>query len=88
VAVADNGKNADYADGGGAPMPLMIAAPLDNPTTEMKGGPYSEGVYRCKHDENVYGWVDIRDSGSTIEVKFAAFNQHDKERLTMTFSTR
>jgi alkaline phosphatase D len=40
----DDGTNSDYAMGGGAPIPVIQAAPLDQ-TGTTKGGPYSEGAY-------------------------------------------
>ena len=40
----DDGSNSDYATGGGAPIPVIQAAPLDQ-TGSSKGGPFSEGRY-------------------------------------------
>ncbi len=40
----DDGTNGDYATDGGAPIPVIQAAPLDQTGSE-KGGPYSEGAY-------------------------------------------
>ncbi len=40
----DDGTNSDYADGGGAPIPVVQAAPLDQ-AGSTKGGPYSEGEF-------------------------------------------
>ncbi len=44
MIAVDDGTNSDYATGGGAPVPVVQAAPLDQTGTE-KGGPYSEGAY-------------------------------------------
>ena len=83
---ADDGRNSDYADGGGAPLPVIIAAPLDNDHTSVKGGPYSEGVYRPKKGENCYGLVTIRDEGSKVLLTFSGRNQEQKERILLIHS--
>jgi phosphodiesterase/alkaline phosphatase D-like protein len=83
---ADDGRNSDYADGGGAPLPVIIAAPLDNDHTSVKGGPYSEGVYRPKKGENCYGLVTIRDEGSKVLLTFSGRNQEQKERILLVHS--
>ncbi len=44
MVAMDDGSNSDYASGGGAPIPVIQAAPLDQTGSE-KGGPYSEGAY-------------------------------------------
>jgi phosphodiesterase/alkaline phosphatase D-like protein len=83
---ADDGRNSDYANGGGAPLPVIIAAPLDNDNTSVKGGPYSEGVYRPKKGENCYGLVTIRDEGSRVLLTFSGRNQEQKERIHLIHS--
>jgi alkaline phosphatase D len=83
---ADDGRNSDYADGGGAPMPVIIAAPLDNDHTSVKGGPYSEGVYRSKKGENCYGLLTIKDEGSKVIVTFSGRNQEQKEHILLIHS--
>ena len=40
----DDGSNTDFAEGGGAGIPLMHSAPLHQ-VNSYKGGPYSEGCY-------------------------------------------
>ena len=44
MVAMDDGTNSDYATGGGAPVPVIQAAPLDQ-TGSSKGGPFSEGEY-------------------------------------------
>jgi alkaline phosphatase D len=44
MVAIDDGTNSDYATGGGAPIPVIQAAPLDQ-TGSRKGGPFSEGAY-------------------------------------------
>ena len=44
MVAMDDGTNSDYASGGGAPIPVIQAAPLDQ-AGSAKGGPYSEGMF-------------------------------------------
>ena len=51
----------------------------------MKGGPYSQGVYRVKKDEGCYGLLDVRDRGDSIDVIDRALGFFDAgEDLTYT----
>jgi prolyl oligopeptidase len=87
MLAADNGTNADYATGRGAPIPVMCAGPLDqNPS--LKGGPYSQGVYRVrdKDGESGFGLLNITDKGSVIEVQFSGRNIRDEEKISLKFS--
>ena len=87
MLAADDGRNADYATGGGAPIPVMCGGPLDqNPS--MKGGPYSQGVYRVrdKEGESGFGLLTVTDNGSAIEVAFSGRNNKDEEKISLKFS--
>jgi prolyl oligopeptidase len=87
MMAADNGTHADYATGGGAPIPVMCGGPLDqNPS--LKGGPYSQGVYRVrdKEGESGFGLLNITDKGSTIEVYYSGHNNKDEEKISLRFS--
>ena len=87
MLAADNGSNSDYATGGGAPIPVMCAAPLDqNPS--MKGGPYSQGVYRVrdKDGESGFGLLTVNDEGTRIEVVYSGRNNEDEEKISLKFS--
>ncbi len=87
MLAADDGSNTDYATGGGAPIPLMAAAPLDqNPS--MKGGPYSQGVYRVrdKEGESAFGLMTVTDKGTHIDVVFSGRNNKDEEKISLKFS--
>jgi phosphodiesterase/alkaline phosphatase D-like protein len=87
MMAADNGTHADYATGGGAPIPVMGAGPLDqNPS--LKGGPYSQGVYRVrdKEGESGFGLLTITDKGSSIDVNYSGRNNKDEETITLRFS--
>nr|WKN36602.1 alkaline phosphatase D family protein [Tunicatimonas sp. TK19036] len=59
MVAIDDGTNSDYAQGGGAPIPVFHAAPLDR-YGSYKGGPYSEG-YRSESGQ--YGVMEIEDDG-------------------------
>ena len=87
MMAADDGSNSDYATGGGAPIPVMCAGPLDqNPS--MKGGPYSQGVYRVRDrdGESGFGLLTISDKGDAIDVEFSGRNNKDKETIALKFS--
>ncbi len=82
---ADDGTNSDYADGGGAPIPVLLSSPLDS-RPNSKGGPYSQGVYVPARGEGLYGLVAVTDLGDKIQVTFSARNQDDVERLRFEFA--
>src|SRR5262249_13049335 len=85
MLAADNGQFSDYATGGGAPLPVMCAAPLDqNPS--IKGGPYSQGVYRVRKGEGCFGLVTVRDEGGPITVRFSGRNNKDEEKISLEFT--
>ena len=85
MLAADDGSHSDYATGGGAPLPVMCAAPLDQ-TSSIKGGPYSQGVYRVKKDEGCFGLLDITDRGDALDVAFSGRNNENKEKIALKFT--
>jgi alkaline phosphatase D len=85
MLAADDGTYSDYATGGGAPMPVMGAGPLDqNPS--IKGGPYSQGAYRTKRGEGCFGLITVRDEGDRLQVSFSGRNNRDEEKVSLRFS--
>jgi prolyl oligopeptidase len=87
MMAADDGSNADYATGGGAPIPVMCGGPLDqNPS--LKGGPYSEGVYRVRdrEGESGFGLIHVRDRGNEIEVDYTGRNNTNKVTVSLKFA--
>jgi phosphodiesterase/alkaline phosphatase D-like protein len=87
MMAADNGSNADYATGGGAPIPVMCGGPLDqNPS--LKGGPYSEGVYRVRDrdGESGFGLLTVTDQGNEIAVAYSGRNHTNKETVSLKFT--
>ncbi len=82
---ADDGSHSDYATGGGPRIPVMAGAPLDQDAS-IKGGPYSQGVYKPVPGEGCFGYVQVRDSGAQIEVRYSGRNYLGEEKLSLKFS--
>jgi alkaline phosphatase D len=59
MSAIDDGTNSDYAKGGGAPIPILHAGPLDR-RPSIKGGPYSNGVSGVRGQ---YGIMEVDDDG-------------------------
>ena len=85
MLAADDGSHSDYASGGGARIPVMAAAPLDQ-TPSIKGGPYSQGVYQCRKGEGCFGYVQVRDHGARIDVRYSGRNFLNEEKVALQFS--
>jgi alkaline phosphatase D len=85
MLAADDGTNSDYATGGGAPIPVLQAAPLDNKSS-AKGGPYTQGVYRCYEGEGCFGLVKVHDERKEIRVTFSGRNARDEEKISLKFT--
>ena len=85
MLAADDGSHSDFATGGGAPVPVLCAAPLDQ-SSSIKGGPYSQGVYKAHPKEGCFGYVQVRDEGGKIEVRFSGRNQFNEEKISLKFS--
>ena len=85
MLAADDGSNSDYAEGGGARMPVLCSAPLDQ-SPSIKGGPYSQGVYKCRKGEGCFGFVQVRDLGSRVEVQYSGRNYLNEEKIGLRFS--
>jgi phosphodiesterase/alkaline phosphatase D-like protein len=84
MLAADDGSNADYATGGGAPVPVIAAAPLDQGAS-IKGGPYSQGIYKAPRGEGCFGLVRVLDQGDKIRVVFSGRNHHNAEKVALQF---
>jgi phosphodiesterase/alkaline phosphatase D-like protein len=85
MLAADDGTNGDFATGGGAPIPVMCAAPLDqNPS--LKGGPYSQGVYRVRPGEGCFGLLEVEDKGDVVEVRYSGRNNRNEEKISLRFN--
>lgn len=45
----------------------------------MKGGPYSQGVYKMKTGEGGFGLMSVDDRGSRIDVTYSGRNNRNEE---------
>jgi len=84
MLAADDGSNADFATGGGAPIPVLAAAPLDQHPS-IKGGPYSQGVYTPRKNEGCFGLVRVIDEGDRLKVAFSGRNHLNEEKISLRF---
>ena len=84
MLAADNGSHSDYATGGGAPIPVLAAAPLDQDGS-IKGGPYSQGVYKPLRGEGCFGLVSVVDRGARLRVVYSGRNYLNQEKIALTF---
>jgi hypothetical protein len=85
MLAADDGSHGDYATGGGAPIPVLCAAPLDQDPS-LKGGPYSQGVYKVSKGEGCFGLMTVHDRGDAIDVVYSGRNNKDQEKISLRFS--
>jgi prolyl oligopeptidase len=82
---ADDGTHSDYATGGGAAVPVLAGAPLDqNPS--IKGGPYSHGAYRRWPGEGCFGLVTVTDKGGEIRVRYSGRTSRNQEKIRYDFT--
>lgn len=84
MLAADDGSNADYATGGGAPIPVIAAAPLDQGAS-IKGGPYSQGIYKAPRGEGCFGLVRVLDQREKIRVIYSGRNHLNAEKISLHF---
>jgi len=85
MLAADDGSNTDYATGGGAPIPVMCGGPLDQDPS-LKGGPYSQGVYKVSKGESGFGLMMVDDRGDRIDVTYSGRNNRNDEKISLKFS--
>ena len=64
---------------------LAAGAPLDQDSS-IKGGPYSQGVYKPVAGEGCFGYVQVRDTGGKITVRYSGRNYVGAEKITLNFS--
>jgi prolyl oligopeptidase len=85
MLAADDGSNSDYATGGGAPIPVMCGGPLDQEPS-LKGGPYSQGIYKVKKGESGFGLMRVEDRGERIDVTYSGRNNRNEEKISLRFT--
>jgi hypothetical protein len=64
MVALDDGSHADYSGTGRARLPVVHGAALDR-HSEVKGGPYSEGVHG---GGGQFGTMAVEDDGTRIRV--------------------
>jgi phosphodiesterase/alkaline phosphatase D-like protein len=79
----DDGKNSDYATGGGAPIFVMHGAALtSNPSA--KGGPYAVGPLPGSQQ---YGILEVYDNGGpSVACRFLGTRVGEGRKMTQIFS--
>lgn len=83
---ADDGRNSDYSsDGNGVRIPVMCGGPLDQ-NASIKGGPYSQGVYRFRRSEGGFGFVRVIDRGNEIDVRYSGMSNKNEEKISLQFT--
>lgn len=79
----DDGTNCDYATSGD-PLPIFLAAPLDQATNTQGGATFSEGV---SSGNGQYGIMEITDGGgASITVDWTGKNSGGSALTTNSFS--
>ena len=78
----DDGRNSDYAVGGGAPLVVLHAAPLTR-LGGPKGGPYAAGPLIGILQ---YGLLDVTDTGGpTVHVRYSGKRVGEGTKLSFQF---
>ncbi len=80
MLAADDGRNSDYATDGGAPIPDLAGAPLDQDSS-VKGGPWSQGLYRPRKGVGCFGFVTVEDKGAEITVTYSGRTLLNEEKV-------
>jgi hypothetical protein len=52
----------------------------------LKGGPYSQGVYRVSKGEGGFGLMSVEDRGERIDVSYSGRNNRNEEKVSLKFS--
>jgi prolyl oligopeptidase len=82
---ADDGRNGDFATHGGFHVPVMCGGPLDQ-NASIKGGPYSQGVYKFRRADSGFGFVTVNDRGNQIDVRYSGRDQKNEEKIGLQFT--
>jgi len=87
MLAADDGSHSDFATGGGAPIPVMCAAPLDQEPS-IKRRPIQQGIYKVRKGEGCFGFVTVTDEGDNIAVSYSGRNNKNEEKISLKFTVR
>ncbi len=84
MLAADDGTHSDYSTAGGLHIPVLHGSALDQ-AGSYKGGPYSHGHYLPQGDEGCFGWVEVKDDGTSVTVEFSGRNHDDIAKVELGF---
>ena len=76
----NDGLKNNYSDYEGEGLLEILAAPLDNWATSVKGGPWTT-IYKPEDGQNVYGMVEIVYSKDKTTVCFKAFDTKHQQLI-------
>lgn len=79
---------ADYATGGGAPLPVLHAGPLSM-LSSSKGGPYLAGPYPpagTSQEVQQYARLDLADDGTRMLARFHGYSADGTLRMEHSFA--
>ena len=85
MLAADDGSHSDYTTHtNGLRIPVLCGGPLDQ-NASLKGGPYSQGVYRVRKGEGCFALMDVKDDGREITVQYSGRNNRNEEKIAFKF---
>lgn len=84
MLAADDGTNGDYSDAKKLKIPVLHGSSLDQGGS-VKGGPYTHGTHAAGGNEGCFGWVEVKDDGKRMQVRFSGRNHLDKALVEMAF---
>ena len=85
MLAADDGSHSDYTTHtNGLRIPVLCGGPLDQ-NASIKGGPYSQGVYRVQRGEGCFALMDVKDDGREITVQYSGRNNRNEEKIAFKF---
>ena len=84
MVALDDGSHADYSGTGRARLPVVHGAALDR-HSEVKGGPYSEGVHG---GGGQFGTMAVQDDGTRIRVTLAGRDWRGDVLVSGTYTLR
>ena len=69
---------------GGFRVPVLCGGPLDQDSS-IKGGPYSQGVYKVRRREGGFGLMTVNDHGDRIDVRYSGRTSKNEEKIMLEF---
>jgi prolyl oligopeptidase len=85
MLAADDGSHSDYTTHtNGLRIPVLCGGPLDQ-NASIKGGPYSQGVYRVRKGEGCFALIDVKDDGREMTLQYSGRNNRNEEKIAFKF---